>query len=211
MLHTSILYLYIGRCILVSLQFVENMKDWTVTSSQLLLLGFLKYLYPCNYLNVATSSCSVLHHTIRTDSFVSHYPWALSPSKYDIGIKHNLTLSWQKLWGLRVIWEVTQFSLAVRYRSSAKPVASGHTLEMTTVGSSKTLEANHQTIYQHVPECSNPFEIMFFRTSENYIFIDFFGYRNYYSHVSILKQPCCEPLQELIYPVPHSKFLIADI
>jgi hypothetical protein len=56
-----------------------------------------------------------------------------------------------------------------------KPVASGYTLEMTTVGSSTTLAANHQTIYQHIPEHSNPFEITFFRTPENYIFIDFFG------------------------------------
>jgi len=56
-----------------------------------------------------------------------------------------------------------------------KPVASGHTLEMTTAGSSKTLGANYQTIHQHIPEYSKPFEITFFRTSENYIFIGSFG------------------------------------
>jgi hypothetical protein len=41
-----------------------------------------------------------------------------------------------------------------------KPVGSGYNLEMTTAGFSTTLGANHQTIQQHIPEHSNPFEIM---------------------------------------------------
>jgi len=47
-------------------------------------------LFTCNY---QPMQCVTSHHQ---DSFVCHYPWALSPSKY-IGIMHNLTFSWQKL------------------------------------------------------------------------------------------------------------------
>jgi len=152
------------------------MKDWAVPSSQLLLLGFLKHRYPCNYLNATTSPCSVLHHTIRTDSFMCHIihrhflPASMILESCTIYLSHGInyedllssgkwhSLVWQ--WGIKAL---------------QKPVASGHTLEMTTVGSSKTLAANHQTIHQHIPEHSKPFAITFFRTSENYIFIGFFG------------------------------------
>jgi len=174
------------------------MKDWTVPSSQLLLLGFLKHLYPWNYLHVTTSPCSVLHHTIRTR--VSHYPWALSPSKYDIGIMHKLTFSWQKLWGLSVIWEVMQFSLAVRYQGFAKTCCLWLHLGDDN---SRFL---HQTILQHIPEHSNLFEI---QNIWKLYFHRLFWYLNYFSHASILKQPCCKP-QEMIYPGPHSKFPSAD-
>jgi hypothetical protein len=73
-------------------------------------------LFKCNY---QPMQCVTSHHQ-NWPSNVSHYPWVHSPSKYDIGIKQNFTFSWQKLWGLSVIWEVMQFSLAVRYQSFAK-------------------------------------------------------------------------------------------
>jgi len=73
-------------------------------------------LFKCNY---QPMQCVTSQHQ-NWLIYVSHYIWALSPSKYDIGIMHNLTFLHQRLRGLSVIWEVMQFSLAVSYQSFAK-------------------------------------------------------------------------------------------